>query len=44
MEEKRRALAGAPDQLSFTRGLGAACLLCVFESEALAAQDYAPSY
>lgn len=46
-EEKRRALAGTPDQLSF-RTRPCVCdsvyLLCVFEREALAAQDYAPSY
>lgn len=44
VEEKRRALQGTPDQLSFRRGLVCmiACLLCVFEREALAAQDYAP--
>lgn len=45
-EEKRRALAGTPDQLSFRRGLvcDSVYLLFMFERGALAAQDYAPSY
>lgn len=47
VEERRRALRGTPDQLSFRLRPGAhdgAYLLCLFEREALAAQDCAPSY